>query len=181
MSRVIIPDRIIQNHIKTKINVSHEMIIMRHLDNHDAPRYQQFPLPLLWAKVTISAFPLEEVGGRVEAELEVEGATPEDNVKDEVGCLPPLPLVDNLFGRHGIGYDKLSMSSSYSKSVSPESGTSSDTSSNSSTSCSNHSGASSMIGLSVSTFHGLVVSNIHKYAKFLLHIASKGAYNQNST
>jgi hypothetical protein len=32
LSWVIIPDRIIQNNIKTKINVSHEMIIMRHLD-----------------------------------------------------------------------------------------------------------------------------------------------------
>jgi hypothetical protein len=59
------------------------------------------------------------VGGHVEADPEVLGATPGDKVEDGVGCLPPLPLIGSLCGGHGTGLGKVSMSSCYSKLVSP--------------------------------------------------------------
>jgi hypothetical protein len=44
---------------------------------------------------------LEAIGGCVEAELEVKGATAGDKVEADVGCLRILPLVSYLCGGGG--------------------------------------------------------------------------------
>jgi hypothetical protein len=143
---------------------------MRHLDNTiiDALRNHQFHLPLLWAKVT--TLPIEVVGGHVGDDLEEEGVTvgaEVEGVGAKVEARVRFLLLSFCLCGCG-GCDALPISSS--KCVSIGSGTSS--SCNTSTFYSNHSGASSMTTLSVSTLHGLlsISSNEMAYVSRTLSI-----------